>query len=569
MVTFSSGSTVANQLPGLINIVQVLPDNTAKVITPKNFRDSVFTLWENSIFKPTSVSTSNIYYIGVDQYQIVDSGGVSIYPEVFFGKKQIGGSFIMNNDTLQQSEVDFFFYNMRDNSSGNYDTAIAILAGSQSVMMPSGDVGAPILKSTVVSSANGNYLNFNILNKSYVSDGVTEYGGDINLLSNKGVVSLNGFSFPKASEHTGVLGAAKEGYVLKYRWVNNQAIGSWESAFSQSITTINQPSSQVTITGDPIVLNGYRFTDSNTTATGIGGIKAGESFNNVDVLDMIRRIVYTYIPTVISSSFTLGGTPITLIEVGDNANMGKIRLDYKITVNATHSIQTFSILPPYQNVSATPNVNLITRGETTWNVTLGQDIILPNTETYRVLNYTFSITDNYPTNATFSNKLTVVLPYFYGAISTFSSDTSFLKPGTSFNTGLNNYLGTNSLAPVNKLKSILVQPIINTATYSNNLRLNITTQGLGTGDGQGWIYFGLPSSFPPIKSIKDSNGLQVFNVNNASTYPIATYSVNISYGGIPKLWQARDYTFYITKNRTTYGFNPVPWDFMFVTQSGG
>jgi hypothetical protein len=68
MVTFSSGTTVANQLPGLINIVQVLPDNTAKVITPKNFRDSVFTLWENSMFKPTTVSESNIYYVGIDQF---------------------------------------------------------------------------------------------------------------------------------------------------------------------------------------------------------------------------------------------------------------------------------------------------------------------------------------------------------------------------------------------------------------------------------------------------------------------------------------------------------------------
>jgi len=278
MVTFSSGTTVANQLPGLINIVQVLPDNTAKVITPKNFRDSVFTLWENSMFKPTTVSESNIYYVGIDQYQVVKSDGTSIYPKVYFGKKQTGGQFIMSDAILNQPEVDFFFYNTRDNSGGNYDTAIAILAGTQSFLL-NNEVAAPILKSTVVSSANGPYLNLNILNTSYVFDGISPYGGDINLISSYGRVSLNGFSFPKLEEHTGALGQAKNDYVLKYKWVNDEAIGFWESAFSQSITTINQPSSQVNIIGNPIVLTGYTFTDTNIVAKGIGCIRAGENFN--------------------------------------------------------------------------------------------------------------------------------------------------------------------------------------------------------------------------------------------------------------------------------------------------
>lgn len=566
MVTFSSGTTVANQLPGLINIVQVLPDNTAKVITPKNFRDSVFTLWENSMFKPTTISNSNIYYIGIDQYQVVNSVGVSIYPKVYFGKKQTGGTFLMSDLLLEQAGVDYFFYNMKDNSGGNYDTAIAILAGTQS-FLANNEVAAPILKSTVVSSANGPYLNFNILNTSYVTDGVSPYGGDINLLSDHGKVSLNGFSFPKSEEHNGLLGAAKDGYVLKYRWVNDQAIGSWESAFSQSITTINQPSSQVTITGNPIVLNGYRFTDSNTTATGIGGIKAGESFNNVDVLDMIRRIVYTYIPPVVTSSFTLNGAPISLVENGDDATVTNIRLNYKVTVNAsTHSVQSFNVIPLEGSVTSTPNPDpsILTRGDKSFVARLSFEPLIASA--YKILPYTFSIIDNYPTNATYSNKLTVVLPYFYGSIVTFSNTAAFLRPG-ELSEGLNDYLGTNPTAPVGKLKSILVEPIIGSATYSNNLRLNITTQGLGTGFGKGWIYFGYPSEFPPLKAIRDSSGLSMFNIMDPGNSAFATFSANITNQQDPFLWASRNYTFYISKNETTYGYNPVPWDFMFVTQS--
>jgi len=566
MVTFSSGTTVANQLPGLINIVQVLPDNTAKVITPKNFRDSVFTLWENSMFKPTTVSESNIYYVGIDQYQVVKSDGTSIYPKVYFGKKQTGGQFIMSDAILNQPEVDFFFYNTRDNSGGNYDTAIAILAGTQSFLL-NNEVAAPILKSTVVSSANGPYLNLNILNTSYVFDGISPYGGDINLISSYGRVSLNGFSFPKLEEHTGALGQAKNDYVLKYKWVNDEAIGFWESAFSQSITTINQPSSQVNIIGNPIVLTGYTFTDTNIVATGIGGIRAGETFNKVDVLDMLRRIIYTYIPPVVTSSFTLNGAPISLVESGDSITLGNIRLNYKVTVNATHSVQSFTIIPVDGNITpAPPQPATLTRANNgqNYNAILGQSVVFLGA--YKILSYTFSITDNYPTNATYSNKLTAVLPYFYGAIATFSNSAAFLRPEES-NSGLNLYLGINPTAPVGKLNSILVEPIIGNATYSNNLRLNITTQGLGTGNGMGWIYFGYPREFPPLRAIRDSSGFVLFNINDPVNSQFATFSVSIKNAVVPFKWGAREYTFYILKNETSYGFNPVPWDFMFVTQS--
>jgi hypothetical protein len=161
-----------------------------------------------------------------------------------------------------------------------------------------GVVKAPTLKSTVVSDPSGSYINLNIGNNSYIDNGGSQSGGDINIKSVAGYVSINDFIFPKASD----INSSKDGYVLKFKWIGGGggAYGVWESAFSQSITTINNPSGPVTITGNPVILNGYNFTENTPVPTAVGGIQVGDTFANVNVLDMIRRIVYTYIPPTIT-----------------------------------------------------------------------------------------------------------------------------------------------------------------------------------------------------------------------------------------------------------------------------
>ena len=151
----------------------------------------------------------------------------------------------------------------------------------------------------------------------------------------------------------------------------------------------------------------------------------------------------------------------------------------------------------------------------------------------------------------------VVLPYYFGTLATFSNTSAFLLPGL-FASGLNLYLGTNSLAPANKLKPLIVEPIIGLPTYSNNQSLNITTKGLGAGEGQGYIYFGYPSSYPSLKAIIDYNGIEYIQ-------DFTTYSVKISSPN--NYWQSRDYTFYVNNSLTTVDYKPIPWNFMFITQS--
>ena len=547
MLTFSTPPTEANQLSGIVNVLNILPDNTAKQISPKDVRDAVYTLWENTILKPTSVSGSTVKYIGVDQYQLKNDSDASIYPKMYFGKKQAGGQFIMSDDLLNNLvDTDFFFYNMKDNSTvGDYHTTIAILAGTGSFTNYNG-VAAPTLKSTVVSDALGSYIDFNITNNSFVTDGTTESGGNINIRSNKGYVSINDFIFPKVSDIT----AANNDYVLKYRWIAGNAYGVWESAFSQSITEINYPQGQVTITGNPIVLNGYNFTDDNIVATAIGGILAGETFSNVDVLDMLRRIIYTYVPPIITTNISLTSTPntpLSLIEMSES--LSNVRLYYSLTINSTYSVtQNLSIstsdggTSPVGGFPPTP----IMRGSYDGTVTLTPDVSLINTP-YKIISYTFSVTDSYPTTKTSNSKLTVVLPYFYG-----TSDTLYTN-----GIGINNILGTNSSAPLGKLNLKLVDPIIGSPTLLNNQSVIITTQGLPS--NQGYIYFGYPSQFPLLKQIIDHNGF-TFSDTDFTTYSVSISSANSRWGG-------KDYIFYIRPNITTVPITSTPYQFIFATQS--
>ena len=554
MITFSTPPTEANQLSGIVNVLNILPDNTAKQISPKDVRDAVYTLWENTILKPTSASNSS-KYIGIDQYQLTNSLDDSIiYPKMYFGKKQTGGKFIMS-DLLLGTDTDFFFYNMKNNTT-DYNTTIAILAGTGSFLY-NGDISAPIIKSTVVSDSGFSYINLDITNKSIINVNGTESGGDVNISSDRGFVSINSFIFPKVSDIT----AANNDYVLKYKWIAGNAYGVWESAFSQSITSINNPSGPVTITGNPVILNGYRFSDSTIVATAIGGILAGETFSNVDVLDMLRRIIYTYVPPRVSTFFNLttNSTPITLIESGDNTRFANTRLNYSLVVNATYSVNGISFdsppggVTPFGPLPGTP----ATRGTYTGVVRPDASNVL-NTGTgeyYRILSYTFSAIDTYPTTSRSNSKLAVVLPYFYGTSATLAT-ISNVNQFDPFN--INNILGTNSSAPTGKLNSVLVNPIVGTPSVSDNQNFYITTQGLNI-NNQGYIYFGYPAGFPLLKQIKDQNGFTL------SSTDFSTYSISIT--SPSGFWGSTPYIFYIRPNITSVPISSTPYQFIFATQS--
>jgi len=55
----------AYRKPDIISVLKDIPDNTHKLISPKDIRDAFLSTWANSPFKQTK-NISGIEYIGVD-----------------------------------------------------------------------------------------------------------------------------------------------------------------------------------------------------------------------------------------------------------------------------------------------------------------------------------------------------------------------------------------------------------------------------------------------------------------------------------------------------------------------
>jgi hypothetical protein len=78
------------------------------------------------------------------------------------------------------------------------------------------------LKSEVVANPGyGNTIDFEIKNPTYYDDGTGTYsGGNININSDWGFVTLNGLSMPTLTQNP--VGISNDGFVLKYRWIGGQ-----------------------------------------------------------------------------------------------------------------------------------------------------------------------------------------------------------------------------------------------------------------------------------------------------------------------------------------------------------
>ena len=530
MSTYSSGyltPITADKLDGIQSVLTELADNTAHLIVPKNIRDSSYTLWENIIFKPTTVS--GIEYIGIDK---------DIYEKVYIGNKMVNNAPFMNTNLLNSS-TDIFLYNTKTGSG--YNTKISILGGTGSNYdnVYLNDVVAPYLQSTVVSSVYGNYLNFDIGNKSYVTNGLTNSGGDINLKSEYGHISLNGIIWPTYVANTdGSSGySSMDGYVLKYRVSGAGPIASWESPSTQSATA-------------SVVL----FSDTNPIPLQVGNIQVGETFSNVPLDTMIRRMLYPYIKPTISTSWNY-----TLVETGDTVTTGSLILSYTIARSSTYSIS---------NVTGPGLGSLITPGSIGIGITSSQAIpspVISSTLTgtsYKIVSYTMSVTDTYPTIATSSSSVKFLLPLYFGTSNTYSA--------TVLTSGVTSILGTTSTtnpssiyALENYLTPLLADPAISSSSIYNKTVTLSTHASVGL--PQKYIYFGYPSDWSPLVQILDGNGYD-------TTGSFKTYSVTINSPYSTPRWSSKSYIFYIyvgvgsTPQLTTVGTSPgysANWQFKF------
>jgi len=515
MSTYSIGYTPtdATKLSDLQSVLNSLPDNTSKLIKPVDVRNSVYTLWENSIFKPTSVS--GFEYIGIDQS--------TLRRKILFGKKSVGGQYIMSSDLISpgfiDNTADIYFYNTKPDSTDN-STTVAFLAGTGS-FFKNGKLNVPYLKSQDVI---GGYIDFDIVNPS----GNTQSQGNINILSSNGVITLNSLQLPSINDY--INGSSWNDYVLTYYWNGSNPIAEWKQSASQSIATSLYSSGTVSITGSPVIINGsdFNITDTTPTPVQIGGIPAGTTFSAASVVDIVHQMLYPYIKPVLSSNMSN-----YYIESGISNTLYP-NFNYSVVKNATYSVTsaTFNTSSGVNIVSPvfTPIVN---NGTTLGSVSISSLLSLGGTQSYSTQSISMTVFDS--VNSVGSTSIfKVIIPWYYG------TSTSLITNNT-----INSIFGTSSNLVSGYLRPIVqgADPVLSISSIYNK---SLTLSGQNS-----YIYFAYPADFPDLYSILDPNNFN--QIGSFIKYIIS--GVNSPSGGNGS-WSNKSYKVYIS-NLTTIGTYPL------------
>jgi hypothetical protein len=376
--------------------LSILYNNTIKEITPGDLRDSILTLWSNSIF--TQTSKSGIDYIGIDTSNPDDR---DLKNKIFLGKRAFSStaSYIPSHDimtnSLLSSNVDIFLYNTKKDNVVNSRTRISILSGTNSIIWPN----SPFIQSDILTSTSSQTLDI-------INPGI---GGNIEISSRfGGTISVNNIIIPSIDESTA---SASNNKLLK--WQDGKTV--WDLISIPTLTTVGVPGERLNMYGNPVNVNGYplQFTDDRYTPLDIGGIPSNSQFDNEMAVELLRRMIYTYLPPTcdleVLSPYSSG-----YVEIG---TAPQIKLKYTITKRTlpTNIAGLTNMIP-----SSYPAISQ--DGRVTVTGTASGIIISPVPD--RVFNFSVSVSDSQRTN-TASASVTGILPYFWG----FSTLSSINFPG--------------------------------------------------------------------------------------------------------------------------------------------
>ena len=459
----------------LSQVLSVLQDNTSKQINPKVLRDVFLTTAANSIFTQTKVLGDS--YIGIDTS---DPLGGDLKNKIYLGKRSFSGTYSYSpyNDimstSLLNSGVDIFLYNTKRDSISISKTRISILSGTKSSLYSV----APYLQAQIVSSTSS--LSFDIINPS-------DTGGNINLTSDYGSVSVNNIVFPTIFDSANLtpgLTGASDGRILI--WNNGNYV--WNNITLPIMSSIGVTGSPINISGSPINLNGYpiEFIDSRPCLVSIGDIQMGETFNLVEMSEMLRRIVYSYLSPQCSVT-VLPPYSSGYVEVGTSP---LVKLNFTITKRTyPTNITSLSNMVPSSYPSISNSESIVVSG------TASGIVISPvsNTTSYFVA----TVSDGTQSNAS-TASITGIYPYFYG----FSSLSTMTTAGLSILTKLVSPLGDKTI--------------------------DIT--------GSGNLYFIYDSTYPDLDQVIDNSSVII-----GGSYSVPTSTTLSSPSG---LWSSKQFKVY-------------------------
>lgn len=515
------------RVANVTDALYLLPDNTFKLISPKDVRDAVFSAWESSVFKQTTGSYS-IEYIGIDR---------DIKQKMYFGKKKLGGLDVLNNTLLNYSfnDTDIFFYNNKPGVTPS-NTKISFLAGTNSLLYQL----APYFDAY---STTNSTINLDIVNQT----------GDIIVDSSTGRISINNVVFPTKAQTA----SASNGQILKY--YNGALV--WDDN-TIGLATIGSTSSLTNILGSPVLINGnnMELTDVNPIVATFGHIYTGQTFSNAPIVEVVRQMLYPYLPPVPSIMVNIGSgfTTSVVAEKGSVAT-SSVQLSWSIT-KRSDSVVSGTISNLFGGYSFTPITSL---GLTTSSGIATGD--LNNSNAFNGLvspytrSYVFTIQDTGNTNQSLSNTMS----YVGGAIPstvTASASIDFVFP---FFYGMSSYdvdiiNGSIDMPFVLPSLNKSVDKFIVNGTSSKSFMISGTNS---------YIYFCIPavSGYATVSQILDNNGFDITGsfvqvMQNVGVFPTITL-VNATMSSPSNFWTNKQY--YIYKFGPTTVPVSTPWTLKF------
>ncbi len=548
----------AYRKPDIISVLKDIPDNTHKLISPKDIRDAFLSTWANSPFKQTK-NTSGTEYIGLDSGNPSDR---DIKQKIFLGKRSYANLDIMSDNLLGNNRADIYIYNTKpDGYSTQSSTKVAILAGTESVLHET----APYIESKVSNGSNHLELRNPSLNP-----------GPINIYSSFGRVAINGILFPTVAETNAEAGNGK---ILKYSGTYPNGYLKW-APITFDETNVGATGLPTNIYGSPVKLNGHsmEFVENSLVPNQIGGVPSGFSFseNSYDSLitgthqnwplaEVLRKVLYPYVAPTLSLSVTDKNTGSTYAEAGQSITA---KLDYLLTIyprTANEYVSNYYILTQ-QNYGSTvgPTQSTSYHGLSfsglpgkTFSNSIDFSIADPGNTSGGTYKFTMAYSNvpgtvigGYPLSSTYNSgwsysttaEIKFIKPVYYGFSGT-SSSASF-KPYVNYTvaSNLNTYI-INFLSPLKTKLSKQIDVFNENESYSfavnGNGRLSFMyprNNGIGGTLEESNLF-----------SIKDPNGFVLYQKGSptASAFYPGTFDMSSQTG-------ATDYVLWESKSECSY-----------------
>lgn len=387
-------------------ILKTLEDNEIGNINPIDIRTAVLSSCSSNVLKITNITSSNTSYIGIDTLN-PDNNDLK-GKKILLGKRGFQNNDLIK-DELLESDNDIIFWNTKSDNQQQITTKISLLSGTDKDKFTI----APFIQSQSIFATQS--LSFDFISQN----------GDVNMISGSGSLNINGLKLPNGE-------SASNNRVLTWNSSQNSIV--FDSISSNLGSEIGTQSETLEIFGKPTNLNGYslEFSDNRRCPIEIGDLKLGETFEDFSISEILKRIVYKYLPPF--SRLRLISHPDGYAEVG---TFPSVVLEYSIfkRTRNTEVALLLNMIPGSSPAIQTPFYSSIT------GTASG---LVPSFLGTTGVTFSVTVGDGQETTVT-STNIRGIFPYYYG----FSTKESISN---------NDLLGLTKLVEDKSDKSIIIQP---------------------------------------------------------------------------------------------------------------